>query len=99
MSLSLDNNLLTESFGNEYIIGFGYRFKNLRMNTRIGGRRSTLKGDLNIKADMLDKLSYQLSLVQIIQFLKTSQLFFFMIIIFLNLQFQQLFLKQQLGLV
>ena len=52
LSLSLDNNLLTESFGNEYIIGFGYRFKNLRMNTRIGGRRSTLKGDLNIKADI-----------------------------------------------
>ena len=52
LSLSLDNNLLTESFGNEYIIGFGYRFKNIRMNTRIGGRRSTLKGDLNIKADI-----------------------------------------------
>ena len=52
LSLSLDNSLLTESFGNEYIIGFGYRFKNLKMNTRIGGRRSTLKGDLNIKADI-----------------------------------------------
>jgi len=52
LSLSLDNSLLTESFGNEYIIGFGYRFKNLRINTRIGGRRSTLKGDLNIKADI-----------------------------------------------
>ena len=52
MSLSLDNNLLTESFGNEYIVGIGYRFKDLRMNTRIGGRRSTLKGDLNVKADI-----------------------------------------------
>tara|TARA_B100001778_G_C18519231_1_gene597994 strand:- start:462 stop:1190 length:729 start_codon:yes stop_codon:yes gene_type:complete len=52
LSLSLDNSLLTESFGNEYIIGFGYRFKNLTMNTRIGGRRSTLKGDLNLKADI-----------------------------------------------
>jgi len=52
LSLSLDNSLLTESFGNEYIIGFGYRFKNLRMNTRIRGRRLTLKGDLNIKADI-----------------------------------------------
>ena len=52
LSLSLDNSLLTESFGNEYIIGFGYRFKNLKMNTRIGGRRSRLQGDLNIKADI-----------------------------------------------
>ena len=52
LSLSLDNNLLTESFGNEYIVGFGYRFKNLKMNTRIGGRRSRLQGDLNIKADI-----------------------------------------------
>ena len=52
LSLSLDNSLLTESFGNEYIFGFGYRFKNLKMNTRIGGRRSRLQGDLNIKADI-----------------------------------------------
>ena len=52
LSLSLDNSLLTESFGNEYILGVGYRIKNLRMNTRIGGRRTALKGDLNIKADI-----------------------------------------------
>jgi len=52
LSLSLDNNLLTESSGQEYIIGMGYRLKDLRFNTRIGGRRKTLKGDLNIKADL-----------------------------------------------
>ena len=52
LSLSLDNSLLTESFGNEYIIGIGYRFKDLRMKARIGGKRTTLKGDLNIKADI-----------------------------------------------
>ena len=52
LSLSLDNNLLTESSGQEYIVGMGYRLKDLRFNTRIGGRRKTLKGDLNIKADL-----------------------------------------------
>jgi len=52
LSLSLDNNLLTESNGQEYIVGMGYRLKDLRFNTRIGGRRKTLKGDLNIKADL-----------------------------------------------
>ena len=52
LSLSLDNNLLTESSGEEYIIGLGYRIKDLRFKTRIGGNRRTLKGDLNIKADL-----------------------------------------------
>ena len=52
LSLSLDNNLLTESSGQEYIVGMGYRLKDLRFRTRIGGRRKTLKGDLNIKADL-----------------------------------------------
>ena len=52
LSLSLDNNLLTESYGNEYIFGFGYRFKDVKMITRIGGRRTNLKGNLNIKADV-----------------------------------------------
>ena len=52
LSLSLDNNLLTESSGQEYIVGMGYRLKDLRFRTRIGGRRKTLTGDLNIKADL-----------------------------------------------
>ncbi len=52
LSLSLDNNLLTESYGSEYIFGFGYRFKDVKMITRIGGRRTNLKGNLNLKADV-----------------------------------------------
>ena len=52
LSLSLDNNLLTESSGEEYIIGLGYRIKDLKFKTRIGGNRTTLKGDLNLKADL-----------------------------------------------
>lgn len=51
LSLSLDNSLLTEQSGNEYIIGMGYRLKDLRIRTSMGGRRITLSGDLNLKAD------------------------------------------------
>ncbi|WP_422614480.1 cell surface protein SprA [Ascidiimonas aurantiaca] len=52
LSLSFDNNLLTEITGKEYIIGLGYRVKDLRFRTNIGGKRTTLKGDLNLKADL-----------------------------------------------
>ena len=52
ISLSLDNNLITESRGDEYVVGMGYRVKDVRFRTSIGGRRVILKGDLNIKADV-----------------------------------------------
>ena len=52
LSLSLDNDLLTESSGDEFIFGLGYRLKDLRFKTNFGGRRITLKGDLNLKADV-----------------------------------------------
>ena len=50
LSLSFDNNLLTEIHGNEYIIGLGYRLKDIRFATRIGGRQTILKSDLNFRA-------------------------------------------------
>lgn len=52
LSLSFDNNLLTEIQGNEYIIGLGYRLKDLTFATRIAGRKQILKSDLNIRADL-----------------------------------------------
>lgn len=52
ISLSLDNNLLTESTGDEYVAGLGYRVKDVRFRTTLGGRKVTLKGDLNIRADL-----------------------------------------------
>ena len=52
LSLSLDNSLLTESSGNEYVVGMGYRIKDLRIRTNLNGRRTTLSGDLNLKADL-----------------------------------------------
>ncbi len=52
LSLSFDNNLLTEIQGNEYIIGLGYRLKGLTFGTRIGGRKKVIKSDLNLRADI-----------------------------------------------
>ncbi len=52
LSLSLDNNLLTESRGQQYVVGAAYRLKDLGFKTRIAGKRTTLSGDLNLKADV-----------------------------------------------
>jgi cell surface protein SprA len=52
LSLSFDNNLLTEINGKEYTLGLGYRFKDVMMVTKLGGERTRLKGDLNLKADL-----------------------------------------------
>ncbi len=52
LSLSFDNNLLTEIRGNEYIIGLGYRVQDLTFVTKIAGKKTTLKSDLNFRADL-----------------------------------------------
>ncbi|TMU54375.1 cell surface protein SprA [Flagellimonas algicola] len=52
LTLSFDNNLMTEINGKEYTLGLGYRFKDVKFVTNIGGERTRLKGDLNLKADL-----------------------------------------------
>lgn len=52
LSLSFANNLLTEIKGNEYIIGLGYRIKDLRIGTNFGGNKSVMVSDLNFKLDL-----------------------------------------------
>lgn len=52
LSLSFDNNLLTEINGKQYTLGLGYRFKDVKFVTNIGGEKTRLKGDLNLKADL-----------------------------------------------
>ena len=52
ISLSFDNNLLTEIQGFEYIVGIGYRVKDLQIRSRLGGSRQLIKSDLNMKADI-----------------------------------------------
>jgi cell surface protein SprA len=52
LSLSFDNSLMTEINGKEYTVGLGYRFKDVKFVTNIGGEQQRLKGDLNLKADV-----------------------------------------------
>src|SRR5699024_8950729 len=51
LTLSFDNNLLTEIQGNEYTLGLGYRVRDLKIATSIGGNRRILSSDLNFKLD------------------------------------------------
>lgn len=51
ISLSFDNNLMTEINGNELILGLGYRLKDLKFNTKVGGRTRVIKSDLNMRLD------------------------------------------------
>lgn len=52
LSLSFDNNLLTEVLGNEYIIGLGYRIKDVRISSELAGPTKKIVSDLNMKADI-----------------------------------------------
>ncbi|MBT8296390.1 MAG: cell surface protein SprA, partial [Gramella sp.] len=52
LAFSFDNNLLTEYSGNEYTLGTGYRIKDFKVATAIGGRRRVLSSDLNFRADV-----------------------------------------------
>lgn len=52
ISISLDNDYLTEIVGKEYKLGLGYRIKDLRFVTRVGGVKTTLKSDLLLKGTL-----------------------------------------------
>lgn len=53
MSMSFDNNLLTEVKGVEYILGLGYRIKDVIISTRMADNPSgIIKSDINLKADV-----------------------------------------------
>lgn len=52
VSISLDNNYLTEISRRAYTLGLGYRIKDLRFVTKFNGEEITLKSDLNLKADI-----------------------------------------------
>ncbi len=52
LSLSFDNNLLTEVKGIEYVIGTGYRFKDVIFSTKMADNPSgIIKSDINLKID------------------------------------------------
>ena len=52
LSLSFDNNLLTEIQGQEYTLGLGYRIKDLRIRSALAGAKQIVKSDLNMRADI-----------------------------------------------
>jgi cell surface protein SprA len=51
VSLSFDNNLLTEISGNELVLGIGYRIKDVPFRTKFSGRSQVIKSDLNLRLD------------------------------------------------
>ena len=51
LSLSLSNYTLSEQYGSEFIVGFGYIFKDFKVKLRYQGQQKTVKGDLNIRGD------------------------------------------------
>ena len=52
LSLSFDNNLLTEIKGNEYIVGLGYKLKDVTIKSKLAGPKKKIVSDLNMKADV-----------------------------------------------
>lgn len=50
LSLSLTNYQVTEVRGKEYVVGTGYRFKNVKFPFAVGG--NTPKSDLNLRVDL-----------------------------------------------
>lgn len=52
LSMSFDNNLLTEVKGLEYTLGLGYRFKDVVITSRLADNpTNTIRSDVNLKAD------------------------------------------------
>lgn len=51
LNMSFSNNQLTDMRNNEYIIGTGYRFKDVEINIKSGGRTRNFKSDLNVRLD------------------------------------------------
>ena len=71
LSMSFDNNLLTEVKGIEYIVGLGYRFKDVIFSSRLADNPTgIIKSDINVSISSIDS-----TIVAIINFVgvrKTS---------------------------
>ena len=52
LSLSFDNNLMTEIQGNEYTLGLGYRFKDVRIKSKLAGPKKSIVSDLIMEANI-----------------------------------------------
>jgi cell surface protein SprA len=52
LTLAYSNIQVTEVRGVEYIVGIGYRIKNMKIPFQSGGRKTRLPNDVNLKADI-----------------------------------------------
>ncbi|MFK8059082.1 MAG: cell surface protein SprA [Polaribacter sp.] len=52
LTMNFNNSTLTDINGTEYIFGLGYVFKDVKFSTRFTGKKTTLKGDINLRADI-----------------------------------------------
>ena len=52
LTMNFNNSTLTDIKGTEYIFGFGYVFKDVKVKTSFTGKKQTLKGDINLRADV-----------------------------------------------
>ena len=52
LSLSFDNNLMTEIQGKEYALKLGYRFKDVRIKTKLAGPKKSIVSDLVMEANL-----------------------------------------------
>ncbi|MEJ5266498.1 MAG: cell surface protein SprA [Bacteroidales bacterium] len=51
LNMSFNNNQLSEMKNDEYVIGTGYRFKDVEITINSGGRTRNFKSDLNVRMD------------------------------------------------
>ena len=52
LTLNFNNNTLTDIKGTEYVVGLGYKIRDVKFVTRFTGKKETLKGDINLRADV-----------------------------------------------
>jgi cell surface protein SprA len=52
LTMNFNNSTLTDISGMEYVFGLGYVFKDVKFSTRFTGKKETLKGDINLRADI-----------------------------------------------
>ena len=52
LTMNFNNSTITDIAGTEYVFGLGYVFKDVKMKTRFTGKKTTLKGDINLRADV-----------------------------------------------
>ncbi|MCL7762269.1 cell surface protein SprA [Polaribacter sp. Z014] len=52
LTMNFNNSTLTDISGTEYIFGLGYVFEDVKFSTRFTGKKQTLKGDINLRADV-----------------------------------------------